>query len=157
MRKQILAAAIGAAFAFAAGGAFAKGDEQNLERLGSFKRTDTVPGKSVPQGGQYAENLKKVLQRIKMPDGFKIELFAIVPDARQMAVSRNKGTVFVGTRKSTVWAVTDRDMDNVADTVDEFSPSVKFDDPAGTCYTPDGFLYVVERNRVLLFPAAERL
>ena len=46
-------------------------------------------------------------------------------------------------------------MDNVADTVEEFSPSVKFDIPNGVCYTPDGFLYVVERNRVLLFPAAE--
>ena len=155
MRKRILAAAIGVAFAVAAGGAFAKGDEQNLQKLGSFQRTDTQAGESVPQGGKYAENLKKVLQRIQLPDGFKIELFALVPDARQMAVSRNKATVFVGTRKTKVWAVTDRDMDNVADTVEEFSPSVKFDDPAGTCYTPDGFLYVVERNRVLLFPAAE--
>ncbi len=78
-----------------------------------------------------------------------------MPDARQMAVSRNKATVWVGTRKSTVWSVTDRDMDNVADTVDEFSPSVKFDEPAGTCYSPDGFLFVVERNRVMMFPAAE--
>ena len=155
MKRNILAAAIGFAFAVAAGGVFAKGDEQNLQKLGSFQRTDTQAGESVPQGGKYAENLKKVLQRIQLPDGFKIELFALVPDARQMAVSRNKATVFVGTRKTKVWAVTDRDMDNVADTVDEFSPSVKFDDPAGTCYTPDGFLYVVERNRVLLFPAAE--
>jgi glucose/arabinose dehydrogenase len=155
MKRTMLGAAIGVAFAVAASGAFAKGDEANLEKLGSFKKTDSVAGKSVPQGGKYAENLKKVLQRIKLPDGFKIELFAIVPDARQMAVSRNKATVFVGTRKTTVWAVTDRDMDNVADTVDEFSPSVKFDDPAGACYTPDGFLYIVERNRVLLFPAAE--
>jgi glucose/arabinose dehydrogenase len=155
MKRNVLVLAVGLAFTLAAGAAFAKGDEANLEKLGSFKRTDSVAGKSVPQGGQYAENLKKVLQRIKLPDGFKIELFALVPDARQMAVSRNKATVFVGTRKTTVWAVTDRDMDNVADTVDEFSPSVKFDDPAGTCYTPDGFLYVVERNRVLLFPAAE--
>jgi len=72
-----------------------------------------------------------------------------------MAVSRNKATVWVGTRKTTVWSVTDRDMDDVADTVEEFSPSVKFDIPNGVCYTPDGFLYVVERNRVLLFPAAE--
>ena len=64
-------------------------------------------------------------------------------------------TVWVGTRKSNVWSVTDRDMDNVADTVQEFSPSVKFDAPAGVCYSPDGFLFVGERNRVLMFPAAE--
>ena len=155
MKRNALVMAIGVAFALSANAAFAKGDEANLEKLGSFKKTDSVAGKSVPQGGQYAANLKKVLQRIKLPDGFKIELFAIVPDARQMSVSRNKATVFVGTRKTAFWAVTDRDMDNVADTVEEFSPSVKFDDPAGSCYSPDGFLFVVERNRVMMFPAAE--
>jgi glucose/arabinose dehydrogenase len=155
MKPRTLALAVGVALSLAAAGSFAKDDDANLSKLGAFKRTDAQPGKSVPQGGQYAENLKKVLQRIKMPDGFKIELFAIVPDARQMAVSRNKATVWVGTRKSTVWSVTDRDMDNVADTVDEFSPSVKFDIPAGVCYSPDGFLFVTERNRVMMFPAAE--
>ena len=155
MKRNALFLAVGLAFSLAAGTGFAKDDDANLERLGAFKRTDSKPGKSVPQGGQYAENLKKVLQRIKMPDGFKIELFAIVPDARQMAVSRNKATVWVGTRKSTVWSVTDRDMDNVADTVEEFSPSVKFDIPAGACYSPDGFLFIAERNRVMMFPAAE--
>jgi len=155
MKRKSLALAVGIALSLAAAGSLAKDDDANLSKLGAFKRTDAQPGKSVPQGGQYAENLKKVLQRIKMPDGFKIELFAIVPDARQMAVSRNKATVWVGTRKSTVWSVTDRDMDNVADTVEEFSPSVKFDIPAGVCYSPDGFLFVTERNRVMMFPAAE--
>jgi glucose/arabinose dehydrogenase len=155
MKPRTLALAVGVALSLAAAGSFAKDDDANLSKLGAFKRTDAQPGKSVPQGGQYAENLKKVLQRIKMPDGFKIELFALVPDARQMAVSRNKATVWVGTRKSTVWSVTDRDMDNVADTVEEFSPSVKFDIPAGVCYSPDGFLFVAERNRVMMFPAAE--
>lgn len=129
--------------------------EENVKKLSNFQRTGTEAGVSVPQDTKYADNLRKMLTNIRMPDGFKIELFALVPDARQMAVSRNKATVWVGTRKTKVWSVTDRDMDNVADTVDEFSPSVKFDDPAGVCYTPDGFLYVAERNRVLLFPAAE--
>ena len=72
-----------------------------------------------------------------------------------MAVGRNKATVWIGTRKSKVWAATDRDMDNVADTVEEFSPSVQFELPNGVCYSPDGFLFIVERNRVLMFPAAE--
>ncbi len=147
--------AVGIALPSFAAFALAKNDEANLSKLGSFKRTDSGPMKRVPQGGKYADNLRKVLQNIKMPDGFKIDLFAIVPDARNMAVSRNKAAVWVGTRKTTVWSVTDRDMDDVADTVEEFSPSVKYDIPNGVCYTPDGFLYVVERNRVLLFPAAE--
>jgi glucose/arabinose dehydrogenase len=36
-----------------------------------------------------------------------------------------------------------------------FAPSVDFDIPNGTCFSPDGMLYIIERNRVLLFPAAE--
>jgi glucose/arabinose dehydrogenase len=137
------------------GNVLAKGDEQNLEKLGAFKRTDTPPMERVEQGGKYAENLQKVLEKISLPPGFKIELFAIAPDARHMAIGRNKGTVWIGTRKNTVWAATDRDMDHVADTVEEFSPSVKFDIPNGVCYTNDGFLFIVERNRVMMFPAAE--
>src|SRR5680860_875577 len=74
---------------------------------------------------------------------------------KRQAVSRNMATVWVGTRKKTVWSVTDRDMDNVADTVEEFSPSVKYDIPNGVCYSPDGFLFVAERNRIMMFPAAE--
>ena len=155
MKRSAMALAIGLAFSLSVGTVFAKDDESNVEKLGSFKRTDTGPMKRVPQDKQYAENLRKVLQRIKLPEGFKIDLFAIVPDARGMAVSRNTAAVWVGTRKSTVYSVNDRDMDNVADTVDEFSPSVKFDIPAGACYSPDGFLFIAERNRVMMFPAAE--
>ncbi len=141
--------------ALSSGAALAKGDDDNLQKLGAFKTTGAPAMKTVEQNTKYAENLRKMLKNITLPDGFSIELFAVVPDARQMAVSRNKATVWVGTRKSTVWSVTDRDMDNIADTVQEFSPSVKFDDPAGVCYSPDGFLFVGERNRVLMFPAAE--
>ncbi len=156
MKKSwMVLAAASLTFAVASNGTFAAGDQENLKKLGSFKRTDTGAMKRIPQEGKYADNLRKVLQKIKLPSGFKIELFAIVPDARNMAVSRNKATVWVGTRKTTVWSVTDRDMDNAADTVEEFSPSVKFDIPNGVCYSPDGFLFVAERNRVMMFPAAE--
>ena len=138
-----------------AGSVLAAGDAANLKKLGSFQVTGTGNGQTIPQDGKYADNIRKILKSIKMPDGFKIELFALAPDARHMAVGRNKGTVWIGTKKSKVWAATDRDMDNVADTVEEFSPSVKFELPNGVCYSPDGFLFVAERNRVLMFPAAE--
>lgn len=123
--------------------------------MGAFQVTGTKSGQSIAQEGKYADNLRKVLKTIKLPPGFRIELFALAPDARHMAVGRNKATVWIGTRKSKVWAATDRDMDNVADTVEEFSPSVQFELPNGVCYSPDGFLFIVERNRVLMFPAAE--
>ena len=135
---------------------FSAGDEENLSLLGSFKRTDAAMGESIPQDTKFAENVRKnILPNIKMPAGFKIELFAVAPDARHMAVSRNKGAVWIGTRKDKVWQATDRDMDNVADTVESYSAALKFDIPNGVCYSDDGHLYVVERNRVLWFPAAE--
>ncbi len=149
---------IAAAFATATaitGSAYAAGDDANLDRLGKFQTTGTGQGQVIPQEGKYADNIRKILQTIELPPGFKIELFALAPDARHMAVGRNKGTVWIGTRKSKVWAATDRDMDNIADTVEEFSPSVKFDIPNGVCYSADGFLFIAERNRVMMFPAAE--
>ena len=156
IKRKALGLAVSLALSFGASAAFAKGDDAALEKLGSFKRTDAPqPMKRVAQDPKYAENLRKMLRQVKLPDGFKIELFAIVPDARGMAVSRNTATVWVGTLKSAVYSVNDGDMDNVADTVDEFSGSIKFDLPAGACYSPDGFLFIAERNRVMMFPAAE--
>ena len=136
--------------------AFSAGDEENIKKLSSFKKTDGAVADVIDQNTKFAANIKKnILPNIKMPAGFKIDLFAVAPDARHMAVSRNKGTVWIGTRKTRVWQATDRDMDNVADTVEQFAPTVNFDIPNGPCYSTDGHLYIAERNRVLWFPAAE--
>ncbi len=127
----------------------------NLDRLGAFQSTGTEEPKPIPQEGRRADAIRRNLQRIKLPQGFKIELYALVPDARHMAVGPNAGVVFVGTRKKNVYAVTDRDKDRVADEVKVFAPSVSFNIPNGVCFSPDGILYVAEQNRVLQFPAAE--
>jgi glucose/arabinose dehydrogenase len=130
--------------------------EANLEKLKKFQVSGVdlnIP--PVPQTGKHADAIRENLKRIKLPPGFKIELYAIVPDARHMAVARSTNMLFVGTRKTTVWAVTDRNSDGVADEVKPFAPSLKFKVPNGLCWTKDGFLIVVEHNRVLNFPAAE--
>jgi glucose/arabinose dehydrogenase len=72
-----------------------------------------------------------------------------------MAVAPQGTVVFVGTRKDKVWSVVDRDRDRVADQVKDFAPSLTFDIPNGPCFSPDGFLFIAERNRILTFPAAE--
>jgi glucose/arabinose dehydrogenase len=72
-----------------------------------------------------------------------------------MAVGTNAGVVYVGTRKTLVYAVTDRTRARVADEVKVFAPSIKMRIPNGVCFSKDGFLYTVEQNRVLEFPAAE--
>jgi glucose/arabinose dehydrogenase len=128
----------------------------NIEKLKQMKVSGTdlnIP--PVLQTGKNADAIRENLKRVKLPPGFKIDLYAIVPDARHMAVAPSTNMLFVGTRKSTVWAVTDRNSDGVADEVKPFAPSLNFKVPNGVCWTPDGFLIVAEHNRVLNFPAAE--
>ncbi len=130
--------------------------QPNIDKLKQFKVATTdlnIP--TVPQTGRNADAIRENLKRIKLPPGFKIELYAVVPDARHMAVAPNTNMLFVGTRKTSVWAVTDRNSDGVADEVKSFAPSLKFTNPNGVCWTKDGFLIVAEHNRVLNFPAAE--
>jgi glucose/arabinose dehydrogenase len=156
LKTILLASAVGAGLAGAAQAQPAGPDQPNLQRLQEFRHSATpVEMKTVPQDGEEAAQIRKNLERIKLPQGFKIGLYAIVPDARHMAVGPNVGVVFVGTRKSSVWAVTDRDKDREADEVKTFAPSIPMKIPNGVCFTRDGFLYVVEQNRVLMFPAAE--
>ena len=128
----------------------------NIERLLDMKTTGTsLDLEMIDQGGERAASLGAIAKRVKLPPGFKISLYAVVPDARHMAVGNNVGTVFVGTRKTAVWAVTDRDRNRVADEVKRFAPSVDMAVPNGMCFSRDGFLYVAEHNRLLIFPAAE--
>ena len=107
---------------------FAAGDSENIKKLSGFKPTGTKAGIVIPQDTKFAANVKKnILPNINLPAGFSISVFAVVPDARHMAVPRNKTTVWIGTRKDKVWQATDRDMDDIADTVEQFAPTVKFD------------------------------
>jgi glucose/arabinose dehydrogenase len=157
MRLTILAAAL-AVGGLTVGSAVAQsgGDSKNLSALKQFKVATTdlnIP--VVPQEGRNADAIRANLKRVKLPDGFKIDLYAVVPDARHMAVAPSTNMLFVGTRKTSVWAVTDRNSDGYADEVKSFAPSLKFSNPNGVCFTRDGFLILVEHNRVLNFPAAE--
>ena len=128
----------------------------NIEKLKQMKvATADLNIPVVPQTGVNADAIKENLKRVKMPPGFKIALYAIVPDARHMAVAPSTNMLFVGTRKTTVWAVTNRNSGEAATEVKSFAPSLKFNNPNGVCWTKDGFLIVAEHNRVLNFPAAE--
>jgi len=154
MKRALMGAA---AWAVLSSSAWAQGADvpDNLEKLGNFQTTGVTEFTFVEQGGDFAEGIKKTLERITLPPGFKIGLYAIVPDARHMAVGPQGIVTFVGTRKDKVWSVTDRNKDRVADEVKDFAPSLQFAIPNGPCFSDDGFLYIAEQNRVLLFPAAE--
>ena len=127
MKTKRLLRALSLAVVVAVGSiAGAASAQTNIEKLKQFKVSGTdlnIP--PVPQTGKNADAINENLKRIKLPPGFRIELFAIVPDARHMAIAPSTNMLFVGTRKTTVWAVTDRNSDGVADEVKPFAPSLK--------------------------------
>jgi glucose/arabinose dehydrogenase len=155
MGKRLLMMLSSAAL-LAAVPASAQAPQNNLERLGAFKTTGASPNiKTIPQSGAKADAIKKNLQAIKLPSGFHIALYALVPDARHIAVGPQGIVTFVGTRKSQVYAVTDRGKVGVAEEVKPFASTIDLAIPNGPCFSRDGFLFIVEQNRVLTYPAAE--
>jgi glucose/arabinose dehydrogenase len=151
-----LTMALSTAALLATTAAFAQAPEGNLEKLGAFKTTGASPNiATIPQAGPKADAIRKHLQAIKLPPGFHIGLYALVPDARHLAVGPQGIVTFVGTRKSQVYAVTDRGKTGVAEEVKPFASTINLVIPNGPCFSKDGFLFVVEQNRVLMYPAAE--
>jgi glucose/arabinose dehydrogenase len=153
MKLRYASAAALAALVIGAGPARAADALQTLENM---HLNPPVEWPTVPQTGPKADAIKKILAtKIKLPPGFHIDLYALVPDARHMAVGPQGVVTFVGTRKSKMWAVTDRSRSGVAEEVKEFAPTLPKRLPNGPCFSPDGHLYVVEQNRILDYPAAE--
>src|SRR5882757_9262582 len=144
---QLLAgSAIAIAFASSTFAQQASGGIENLKQMkisGGDGKMETVA-----QTGQNADLLRENLKKVKLPAGFRIDLYAVVPDARSIAVAPSTNMMFVGTRKSTVWAVTNRNSGPMATEVKEFAPPVKFKNPNAVCWTKDGVLVVVASNRV---------
>src|ERR1043165_5230079 len=102
--------------------------------------------------GNMDGNSKYRLDKIKLPAGFKISVFAEVPNARSMTLSPN-GTLFVGTmNEGKVYAVVDKDKNGVADEV--YTIASGLNTPNGVAFR-DGALYVAEINRILRFDNIE--
>lgn len=101
----------------------------------------------------YAGSQEMQLDKIKLPKGFKIEVYAPdVPNARSM-VWGDKGTLFVGTRKEgKVYAVVDTDKNNKADKVYTIASDLHM--PNGVAFR-NGSLYVAEVSRVIRYDNIE--
>jgi glucose/arabinose dehydrogenase len=87
--------------------------------MGSCNSKDNQSNQSVANNSEQATNAlfsKYKLDKIKLPDGFKISVYAEVPNARSLCVSPS-GTVFVGTRNDKVFALPDKNNDGYADSV----------------------------------------
>jgi glucose/arabinose dehydrogenase len=99
---------------------------------------------------EYSQSLP--LNTIKLPQGFKIEIFAEVPDARSMAVSP-AGIVYVGNKdKDKVYAVQDTNGDNKADKRWVIASGLNM--PNGVAFH-EGDLYIAEVSRILKLQGIE--
>ncbi len=103
--------------------------------------------------GEGEDGPKIQLDKIALPDGFKIEIFAEkIKNARSMCLSPN-GTLFVGSmRKGNVYALKDTDGDHKADQTYILDKGLHM--PNGVAFK-DGDLYVAEVNRILKYSDIE--
>lgn len=89
------------------------------------------------------------LDKIKLPPGFKISIFALAPGARSMTISP-QGTVFVGTRQEgKVYAIVTRNNQQEVITIAQ-----NLDSPNGVAIR-NGDLYVSEISRILRYDNIE--
>ena len=87
------------------------------------------------------------LDKIKLPPGFRIELFARVPDARSLAAAPDLNGVFIASRRrDAVHLAIDSDEDGRADEVKRVIAGLKA--PNGIAWR-DGHLYIGEQHRVI--------
>jgi glucose/arabinose dehydrogenase len=93
------------------------------------------------------------IERLKLPPGFRIEVYANdAGGARSLALG-DKGTVFVGTRsEGSVYALVDSNRDGKVDEVVTIARGLNA--PNGVAFH-DGALYVAEISRILRFDNIE--
>lgn len=115
------------------------------------QKNSTAPTQNTGAVPDSALAKKYSLDKIKLPQGFSISVFAEVPNARSMCLG-TKGTLFVGTMSGNVYAVTDADKNGVADKVDTIASGL--DTPNGVAFK-DGSLYVAEHRRIIRFDDIE--
>lgn len=127
----------------------------NNDSANNQPEADTAAVSSVPPSSMASPDSlfrKYQLDKIKLPSGFSISVFAEVPNARSMCWGDN-GTLFVGNREeSSVYAVVDENKDGRAERV--YTIASGLNTPTGVAFK-NGNLYVAEISRILRFDAIE--
>jgi glucose/arabinose dehydrogenase len=111
----------------------------------STHETAAAPADSSATGTPKVDEEKLPLEKIKLPAGFKIDVFAEVENARSLAISPS-GTIFVGNRDGDkVYAIKDTDGDFKADKKWVLASGLKM--PNGVAFK-NGDLYIAEISRI---------
>ena len=121
----------------------------------NFRFTTTFTGLLVAGGmalsasGAVAADFSNILNKVKLPPGFKISVFAEVPKARSIVVSKPLETIFIGSRHGWLYSLRDSNRDGVADEVKKRAD--KLNVPNGVAFQ-DGILYVTEMDKISKSP-----
>ncbi|HCW07003.1 MAG TPA: sorbosone dehydrogenase [Cytophagales bacterium] len=116
----------------------------------SIKKEFVVAGNSEPAITEASASLP--LDKIKLPKGFSIKVFAEVDNARSLAISPS-GTIFVGNKdEDKVYAIKDTNGDGVADKKWVIAKGLNM--PNGVAFR-NGDLYVAEISRIHKFSNIE--
>jgi len=117
---------------------------------GETEKTGRTLAGGMPAITEYSKTLP--LDKIKLPAGFSIEIYAEVDNARSMALSPS-GVLYVGNRnEDKVYAVKDTDGDFKADKKWVIASGLNM--PNGVAFR-DGDLYVAEVSRITKYPKIE--
>lgn len=115
------------------------------------KRTND-PSSETVDANMDALNSKYNLDKISLPEGFTISVYAEVPNARSMCWGA-KGTLFVGNRaEDNVYAVVDSNNDGKAGRVYKIASGLNM--PNGVAFK-NGSLYIAEVSRILRYDNIE--
>ncbi len=96
-----------------------------------------------------AADFSGVLNKIKLPPGFKISIFGEMPKPRQIEVGKPNGVVFIGSRHGHIYSMVDSNRDGVADEISERVNGLNV--PNGVAMQ-DSILYVGLQDKIVNWP-----
>jgi glucose/arabinose dehydrogenase len=107
-----------------------------------------------PPPAKDTAEIEANLKELRLPEDFSVSLYALAPGARTLAVGPKGKAIFIGTGADNVVYVLTPGAGRAA-TVERLETALALDLPHGLCFSPDGDLFIIERNRVLSVPHAE--
>lgn len=108
----------------------------------------SVPPATIADRAAAERNLNK----IRLPPGFTIQVYAEVPGARSMTLDQSGSNLVVGTMGDAVYVVVDKDKDWKADAVGMLIDGLKV--PNGVAMH-QGMLYIAERHRIVRYRTSD--
>ena len=105
----------------------------------------TMPAFAAAQSSTTSD-FSGILDRINLPDGFKIEVFAEMPKPRTIEVGKPNGVIFVGSRHGHIYSMTDFNRDGKVDEVLERASELNVPNSVAM---QDAFLFIALQDSVV--------